>query len=325
MPEPLAFLNGRFLPAPEARLPVYDAGIVLGTSVSEVLRTFRRQPFRLADHLQRLAHSLRCIHVDSGVSDAQFVQIIDRLIAHNGAALPAEDDLGIVIFVTPGPYPGYANPAAHSGPTICVHTFELRYELWADKLEHGLHVVTPPVRHVPPACVDPQVKQRSRIGYYLADWEARQVDPQAAALLLDLDGNVTELSTANLLVVQGHTLHSPSQRQILPGVSRAVTIELAGNLGMSCEERPLGVSDVAGADEALATSTPYCVLPVTRINGRPIGNGKPGRVFRRLAEAWSELVGLDIARQIVEGAKRRQNPAGSETAVRSNPSQPRLP
>jgi len=149
--------------------------------------------------------------------------------------------------------------------------------------------------------------------YYLADQEARLVDPEAAALLLDLAGNVTETSGANFLIVERGTIVSPTTVNTLPGISRAMVIELAGKLGIPFVERDLQVFNVMNADEAFTASTPYCLMPVTRINGVPIGDGRPGPMVRRLMAAWSEEVGLDIERQIQEGAQRRTAAANAGT------------
>ncbi|MDY0169630.1 MAG: aminotransferase class IV [Thermoguttaceae bacterium] len=139
----------------------------------------------------------------------------------------------------------------------------------------------------------------------IADQEAHLADPDAAALLLDLDGNVAETSGANFLIVDQGVIVSPTLRNILPGISRAVVIELAAKLGIHFAERDFQVFNVVNAEEAFTTTTPYCLMPVTKINGIPIGDGKPGPVFARLLEAWSREVGLDIRRQIVEvGAER---------------------
>jgi len=142
------------------------------------------------------------------------------------------------------------------------------------------------------------MKYRSRMHYYLADKEAQLVDGSAIALLLDLDGNVTETSGANFLIVERGAIVSPTLRNTLPGISRATVIELASKLGIPFVERDLQVYSVINADEAFLASTPYCLMPVTRINGVPIGDGRPGPVVRRLLDAWNELVGLDIYAQI---------------------------
>jgi branched-subunit amino acid aminotransferase/4-amino-4-deoxychorismate lyase len=308
MSEPLVYLNGRTLPASQAHLAIYDAGIVLGATVTEMTRTFRHQPFRLDDHLRRLFRSLRYVQIDIGLTLAELAAISHDLLAHNARLLGEGDELGLIHFVTPGEYRTYAGSAGgapRQSPTVCVHTFPLPWELWADKLQHGAHVVTPSIRHVPPQCYDPKIKYRSRLHYFLADKEARNVDPAAVALLLDLDGNVTETSGSNFLIVEQGALVAPTLRNTLPGVSRRTVIELAGKLGVPCVERDFQVYDVMNADEAWLTSTPYCMLPAVRINGAAIGEGRPGPVFRQFLSAWGELVGVDIEQQILAGALRR--------------------
>src|SRR5262249_22270056 len=152
-------------------------------------------------------------------------------------------------------------------------------------------------------CWSPQVKCRSRMHYYLAEKEVQRIDAQANALLLDLDGNVTETGTANFLFVNRGCIVSPPRERILPGISLAIVRRLTTKLGLSWEERTFQVHHVMHADEAFLTSTPYCILPVTRLNSGAIGTGRPGPVFRRLLDAWSQEVGLDIQQQIFEGAR----------------------
>jgi branched-subunit amino acid aminotransferase/4-amino-4-deoxychorismate lyase len=313
MTEPLVFLNGRMVPASQAHLAIYDAGIVLGATVTEMTRTFHRRPWRLADHLDRLFRSLRYTRMDVGLTKDQLAGISNELVEHNARLLDDGGELGLIHFVTAGEYPTYAGSAgraARTTPTVCAHTFPMPFELWAKKMRAGAHLVTPSVRHVPPQCCDPKMKYRSRMHYYLADHEARLVDPEASALLLDLAGNVTETSGANFLIVERGTIVSPTTANTLPGISRATVIELAAKLGIPFVERDIQVHSAMNADEAFTSSTPYCLMPVTKLNGVPIGDGKPGPMVRRLLAAWSEEVGLDIEKQIQEGAKRRMKNEG---------------
>ena len=245
------------------------------------------------------------IRDDEGGTGGRFTQ---EVVSHNAKLLDAEDEIGLVHFVTAGEiysrwvYAGSAGrTATRTTPTICAHTFPMPFELWAAKLETGAHLVTPSIRHVPPQCYDPKMKYRSRMHYYLADKEAQLVDPDASALLLDLSGNVTETSGANFLIVEQGTIVSPTLVNTLPGVSRATVIELARELGIPFVEKDIQVHSVMNADEAFTASTPYCVLPVTKINGVTIGSGRPGPIWKRLIEAWSERVGLNIAQQIRDG------------------------
>jgi branched-subunit amino acid aminotransferase/4-amino-4-deoxychorismate lyase len=309
MPEPLVYLNGRMVAASGACLAIYDAGIVLGATVTEMTRTFRHRPWSLDQHLDRLFRSLRYTRMNIGMTKEELAAVSEEVVAHNAGLIDPADELGLIQFVTAGEYPTYAGMAgrpARTTPTVCAHTFPMPFELWARKMQTGAHLVTPSIRHVPPQCYDPKMKYRSRMHYYLADQEARLVDPDAAALLLDLHGNVTETSGANFLMVERGTVVSPTTVNTLPGVSRATVIELCGKLGIPFVERDIQVYGVMNADEAFLTSTPYCLMPVTRINGAAIGDGRPGPMAKRLLAAWSEEVGLDIEKQIQDGARRRE-------------------
>ena len=294
---PKAYLNGQWIDALVPAIPVSDAGFVLGATLSEQLRTVGGRLFELDKHLKRLERSLEIVGIPLPEPLEQIARVATELARHNGAALPLGADLGLAILVTPGPYVTLA-AGATDGATLCLHTYPLPFVLWADKYERGQSLVATDVRQVPPACWPAEIKCRSRMHYYLADREAALREPGARALLLDLDGHVTETSTANVLTwMEGEGLVSPPRDLILPGISLAVTRELAETLGMSCCERLLTVEELQGATEVLLTSTPFCILPVTRIGGEPIGDGRPGAVFQRLLAAWNERTGIDIVRQ----------------------------
>ena len=300
MSEPIVFLSGAMIPASQAHIAIYDAGVVLGATVTEMTRTFHHRPFRLKDHLARLYRSLKYVRFDVGMSEEEMAATTHQLIEHNAGLIGPDEELGIIHFVTAGEFSVYAGSAGGSGkvpPTVCIHSFPMPFHLWASFFEEGIHVVTPSTRHVPPQCIDPKMKYRSRLHFYLADQETHLVDSEASTLLLDLDGNVTEMSGGNFLIVRDGTILSPTTRNILPGISRQTVIELAEQLGIPFVERDLQVHDVVNADEAFEATTPFCIAPVTRINGIPIGLGKPGPITQRLLEMWSALVGLDIVAQ----------------------------
>jgi len=306
MTEPLAYLNGEFVPQSEAKLPVYDAGIVLGATVTEMIRTFGHRPFNLDEHVARLYRSMRYVRFEIELTREEMIATTLKTIEHNVALLPEGKELGIIQFVTAGTFSVYAGSAGGGEkmtPTVCIHTFPLPLHLWAKGFDTGLHAVTPSNRHVPPQCIDPKVKYRSRLHYWLAEQEAKGVDPNAATLLLDLDGNVTEFSGGNILIVKDGAIISPTTRNILPGMSRQTVIELAGELQIPFFEKDFQPYDVCNAEEAFETTTPVCLMPVTKINNIPIGNGKPGPVCFSLLDAWSAKVGVDIVDQIKNDSK----------------------
>ena len=308
MREPLAYLNGEFVPFSAARLPVSDMGVVHGATVTEMARTFGQRCFRLDRHVDRLCDSLRAVGFQIAETPAEIAGISERLIAENAALLPAGHELGLIQFVTAGTnltYVGAAGRATSRKPTVCIHTFPLPFELWAEKYTAGQALVIPAARHVPPAALDPKIKSRSRLHWYLADEQARRIDPQAVALLLDVEGNLTETSSGNFFVVRDGRIFTPSAKNILEGVSRQVVLELAAELRIELVEQDLQAYHALTANEAFVSSTPYCLLPVTRINQTVIGDGLPGPIYNRLLAAWSGHVGLDIAAQMRSGARER--------------------
>ena len=300
---PIAFLNDRMIPVEQARLPIHDLGVVLGATVTEMARTFRQRLFRLDGHLARLAGSLECVGYQLDISLDQLGQIASEVVQHNARLVEPEAELGLILFITAGQSAMYAagnNLPIQDRPTVCIHTFRLPFRLWADTMRSGANLVTPSVRHVPPQCTPASIKHRSRIHYYLADRQAQAIEPGSIPLLLDLEGNVAETNTANILLVERGAIVSPTLDNILPGISRQMVVDLAGDLGIPFAVRSFDPSAVHDADEALLVSTPYCIMPAVQFDGRPIGDGCPGPIFRQLIEAWSKRVGLDVYRQIVE-------------------------
>jgi branched-subunit amino acid aminotransferase/4-amino-4-deoxychorismate lyase len=302
--EPIVYLRGQLVPASQAHIAIYDAGIILGATVTDMARTFKQQLFRLEDHVARFYRSCKYARIAPPVSPEETLRLSREVVGRNAALLPPGRELAMVWFITPGELTLYAGAAGLPGPlasTYCIHTFPLPFHLWRRHYQQGAHVVTPSIRHVPPQCTDPKIKCRSRMHWWLADQETHLVDREAISLCLDLEGNVTETSGSNFLIVQGGAVVQPSPRNILAGVSQQTVRELCRKLAIPYEIRDFQVHDVITADEAFLASTPYCLAPVTRINGITIGDGRPGGpVFRKLIAAWSDLVGLDIVGQIME-------------------------
>ncbi len=312
MSEPIAWLNGRFIPYSQAALPVGDLGVVAGASVTEMIRTFRHEPFRLGAHLDRLDASLELLDFPIRPSRLEIEAAVAEVIFHNAALIPEHHDLGIIVFVTAGQNPTYVGGVGRDQTdvgSVCVHTFPLPFEFWAGLYSKGGHLTTVSVLPLPEESVTPRAKHRNRLHWWRADREAGQKTPGSRAVLQLADGQFTETSSGNLLVVHGRTISTPPSEIVLGGISRAVTQELAASCGLAWQERPLFETDLRSADEVLTTSTPYCLLPITIFNGQPVGYGAPGPVCGELTAAWSNLVGLDIVQQSVTAAADRNRDA----------------
>jgi branched-chain amino acid aminotransferase len=309
MPEPVAWLNGKLIAAAQAAVPVGDLGVVAGASVTEFLRTFRHEPFRLRDHLARLMASLELLEFSTQVDESTLRAAVEAVAAHNHELIPPHHELGLIAFVTAGQNLTYLGAAGrdHIGHgTVCVHSFPLPFELWAHRYTEGQHLATVGVSPLPGSAVDPRAKHRNRLHWLRADREARTKHDGSSSILATTDGYLTETSSGNVFVLNGNTLRTPREEFVLGGISRTTLIELAEALDIDVEEADLTAEDLAAADEVLTTSSPYCVLPVTQFNGRPIGSGEPGPLFRRLIAAWSDSVGVDIVRQAEQCAAERE-------------------
>ncbi len=292
----IAWVDGSFIPRHSLSLPVGDAGFVLGATVTEQLRTFRGRLFMADAHQERLRESLQIVGIEPGQPLAAVFAAAAELAARNHAVGPHDDDLGLVIFVTPGD-----QPSQHGGrggiPRTVIHTFPLAFRLWSDAYERGVPLRSVSVKQVPDACWPVQAKVRSRLHYFLADREAHAAEPGARAVVCHVDGRVSETSTANIAIVRGDTIHVPPAADALAGVSLRCAQRLAESLGLAWKPRSLTEADLADADEILLTSTPNCIIPATRFDGRFVGAGRPGTIYRSLLAAWSSLVGFDIAAQ----------------------------
>jgi len=302
MTEPLAYLNGRLAPQSKARLALNDGGFVFGATVTDLCRTFRHRLYRWEDHLARFRSSCRFAYLDVPLTDAEIADQANALIEHNASLIGVHDDLALVLFATPGPVGFYLGDATKAGeqPTIGMHTFPLPFARYRPWIEHGVALRTPSVLAVPAACVDPRVKQRSRMHWWLAEQEVRRGQPDALALLLDQEGCVTETAAANFLLVKGDTIISPPAGSVLDGVSLGVVADLCATLGVRMEYRKIYLDDCYAADEAILTCTSYSIAGVRSINDHAFP--WPGGMVRRLVEAWSVRVGVDIYAQILGNA-----------------------
>ena len=300
--EPIVYLSGEFIPASQASINIYDLGIVLGATLTEMTRTFSHKPFRLEDHVARLYRSAKYAGIDPGLSRAEMIAKTEEVAEHNAGLVGPYEDIGVIHFITPGENRMYAGSIGSQNirnATVCVHSFPIPFGEFRHFYTDGIHVVTPSIRHIPPQCIDPKMKNRSRLHWWIGDQQSHAVDPKAVSLMLDLQGNLTECSGANFVVVNGKTIYSPHSRNILEGVSMLTVRELAEKMGWSWVEKDMQPYDVVNADEAWLTTTPYCIAPATRINSKPIGNGRPGPRFSEMIAAWSNMVGVDILAQIM--------------------------
>jgi branched-chain amino acid aminotransferase len=289
MSERMAYVNGRMVPDKEASVSIYDRGFMSGIGVFERTRTFHGELFRLDEHLDRLERSLKMTRLKTGMTRAELKKASLDLLDANRPLLGPNDDYSLGHYVSQGP---------EGEPTVVLFCEPIKFKSFAKQYVEGAHVVTPSIRQVPTQCLDPKMKTTSRMYFHLAECEAKLVDPDAYALILDLDGNVCELSPgANFWIVSNGVVISPKGRSILRGINRDALFQVAKAEGLSSKEDDFQVYDVMNADEAFLTVTSRCILPVTKVNGAPIGDGKPGPIVKQLQQGWIKMFNFDFLSQ----------------------------
>ncbi|WP_374622128.1 aminotransferase class IV [Devosia sp.] len=292
------YISGRMVPEAEAKISIFDSAIMLADTVTESTRTFRHIPFKLEQHIERLYLSLKLTRIDPGMSAAEMLRTTLEVFEANLDNYAAPEDCWIVHNISRGIAIAGADPTVQVGKaTVMIFTQFMDLKPWARFYKDGCHGVTPVSRMVPSQSLDPRIKNRSRLAYTLAEMEAKQVDPAAQSVILDLNGHVAENKGGNIFCISKGVLKTPTTANCLAGVSRATALELARKLGIPTEETVLQPYDLATADEMFFTSTPYCIMPATKFNNLAVGDGTVGPITKRLLAAWSELVGMDIVAQ----------------------------
>ena len=294
MAEYVAYFNGEWMPNDEVKIDSTDRGFMVGDVVFEVERTFDGKSFRMKEHVDRLYRSLKYTRIDSGLSPQEMLDLSGEAIERNKSNLKDAGDFHISQFVTRG----FGRRAWGSeSPTVCIKISPLPFEMFGPAYSEGMPGAITRTLSYSPEALDPKVKHYSRMNFNLAELEANDIDPGAWPILRDEGGNITEGSGYNVLIVSDDVIKSPTDRAILQGVSRGMVFDLARQLDIPLVEEDLQPYDVYTADETFFASTSYCVLPVTRVDKRPIADGKPGPVTQQLLAAWSEAVGVDIVGQ----------------------------
>jgi branched-subunit amino acid aminotransferase/4-amino-4-deoxychorismate lyase len=297
-PTPIALFNEDIVPQGQLHIELDDIGFVMGTTISERLRTFGGQLFQAEEHFSRLALSLESLGLASVELLSRVQTAAVDIVAHNSGLCATGSDLGLVVLITPG-------RAGTNVPTVLVYSSALPFSEMHSWYSDGVALQVASYRQVPETCWPSHLKCRSRMHYYLADQEARSKQSTARALLLDQHGNVAEASTANLLIYNKDTgLVSPRKENILPGISLLVLENLAVQLGVNFQYADFSAAELMEADEVMLCSTSPSVWAVRECNGQACGAGADGEMVRRLQQGVSDLVGLDIVAQAAELALR---------------------
>ncbi len=276
----IVYLNGEFMPLEAARIPVLDRGFIFGDGVYEVVPAYSRHPFRLVEHLRRLQHSLDGIRLANPLTDAEWTKLMTEIIAKNHGA---GEDQSIYLQVTRG--------------------VAKRDHAFPKDVKQTVFMMSGPLTTPPQAQIDKgvaaitasdfrwlkcDVKSVSLLGNCLL----RQLAADAGAVetILFRDGKLTEASASNVFVVKnGVLLAPPKNNLVLPGITYDVVLEIAHAREFEVEVREISEAETRGADEIWVTSSTKEVLAVTTLDGKPVGDGAPGMLFRRMHALYQDF------------------------------------
>jgi len=314
----VVYYNGKFVPESEAKISIFDSALMFGDMVFEMTRSFGKKQFKLREHIDRLYSSIDYVKIPIDISKTEMEEICFKTIEKNESEFLDTDEHRLMINVSRGPLSIYGEIFNNNlEPTIIVADFPLKWTVqgMGKLFDSGINAIIPKQRAIPEELLDPKVKNRSRLHYMMANIQTSQFPGENNwPLLLDPDDFVAEGSGDNFFLVKDNELFTPEPRNILVGISRNYIFELANELGVKYTETNLITSDVENADEAFMTATPFCMLPVTTIHDKKIGNGKRGPIFNKLLNQWSENVGINIEKQIKDFNSELNNKTVSGTS-----------
>lgn len=279
----ITYLNGDYLPIEEARVSVLDRGFLFGDGVYEVIPAYGGRLFRLAQHLQRLQNSLDAVQIPNPLAAVEWERMLNTLLARNAEKAHATGDQSVYLQVTRG----VAAKRDHQFPEKTVPTvYAVSNPLPVPDpglAEHGAAAVTLPDNR----WLRCNIKAITLLPNVLFRQQA--VEAGAMEAILVRDARVIEGSASNVFLVRGGKLYTPPiGPHLLPGITRDLILELAATHGVPCEERDVPEAWLRDADEIWVTSSIREILPITRLDDKPVGNGRPGPVWKVMKAVFQD-------------------------------------
>ena len=278
------YINGDLLPADEASISVYDRGFQYGDGIFEGLRCYNGKIFKLKEHVQRLFQSAKAIQMRIPLSHDEMCEAIKTTVRAN-AILNAH--------IKPIVTRGYGwklglDPHNTTEANIVIIVREIGESMYA-QADKGLRLAVVSLRKPPPYCLDPRVKSLNYLLNILARAEA-QASGADEALLLDTQGYLAEGSADNIFLVREKMVYTPTLQSALAGITRQTVIDMAVASSIKVFEQSLTQYDLYNADEAFVTGSGAGIASVVQVDGRPVGDGKPGPITQKLIQLYTEVV-----------------------------------
>ncbi|SNX55200.1 branched-chain-amino-acid transaminase [Thermoanaerobacterium sp. RBIITD] len=280
---PVVYVNGEFVDSEKASVSVFDHGYLYGDGVFEGIRAYDGVIFKLEDHLKRLYNMSKAILLDIPLTKEEMQEKICETMRRNNLR-----DAYIRLVVSRGKGDLGLDPYKCSSPTVVIIADKIT--LYPDETyQKGLKIITSTYRRNSIQTLDPQIKSLNYLNNILAKIEAVNAG-YPEALLLNLDGYVVECTGDNVFIVSNGTLFTPpSAAGALGGITRATVIDIAKKLNIPFEEKYFSLFNVYTADECFLTGTAAEAIPVTEVDKRSIGDGKPGVITKKIIEEFKKI------------------------------------
>lgn len=295
----LVYFNGELIPKEEAKVSVYDHGLLYGDGIFEGIRSYNGKVFRLEEHLDRLYNSAQAIALRIPLAKEEVAEAVLKTLRANKLR-----DAYIRLVVTRGIGDLGLDPRKCSRPTVFIITDKIK--LYPAKFyQKGLEVIVTRTKRNIKEALSPEIKSLNYLNNILALIEVNKAN-MAEGIMTNIEGYVAEATADNIFIVKERTrlpvgrqessrikdrelITPPPEMGALRGITRGVVLEIAGTLGIKTAESPFTVEELYQADECFLTGTAAEVIPVVKVDGKDIGNGKPGEITLRLKEEFKKL------------------------------------
>ncbi len=280
----IAYVNGEYVPQSEAKLSIFDHGVLYGDGVFDTWCTWNGYIFKFDQHVDRLFRSIHAFQIDMPLSKEELKSVIIKVVETNG-----DKNQYIKCLITRGVGPRPLLSPVGCRTSVVVFSRPYLSVIEPSKEERVIRVRITSIRRTPPQCLDPKAKNLNYANLVLAKIEALNAGADEA-ILLDIQGFVNEAPGYNVFVVRQGKIYTPPASNILVGVTRETIFEIAEKDGLEVIEDQLIPHDLYTADELFLASTAGGIVPIEEVDGRRISSGKPGPVTQRVSELYLEML-----------------------------------
>ncbi len=292
-PPGVAYMDGQYLPMSEAKVSVLDYGLLHSDATYDVVHVWKGAFFRLDDHLERFFAGLEKLHLSIPYDEAQVADIL-----HNCVALSDLDNAYVEFICTRGMSPTFSRDPRDAINNFIAFAIPFGSVANPIQMERGLHAAITPLVRIPPQSVDPTVKNYHWLDLVKGLYAAYDRGAETA-ILLDINGNIAEGPGFNVFAVKEGRISTP-KTGVLQGITRQTVLDICQSQQIDCTATDVSPDHLLQSDEVFVTSTAGGIMPVTKIDGRPIGSGTPGAITGQITKKYWHLHEEEGNRMVVE-------------------------